>query len=130
MCYASSLTHTPVLSPPLPPTQAGVALEAQDREARTPLHWACVMAGRPGRARGRDHVAIAQYLQQEHAATSTQDKYGHTPLSYLPQRAKRLGLMTPAADGRGAIWAIEQVGQNGTVLKGSVAQAAEIRVRM
>ena len=79
--------------------EAGVALEAQDRDARTPLHFACMMAGKASHTRGHGHVAICQYLQQENASTATQDKYGHTPLSYLPQNAKRLGLMTPSADG-------------------------------
>ena len=60
--------------------------------------------------------------------TGTQDKYGHTPLSYLPQRAKRIGLMTPAVDGRTALWAVEQVGKDGVPLKGSVAQSLEVRV--
>ena len=108
--------------------EAGVQLEMQDRDARTPLHLACMMAGKLQHTRGREHVAISQYLQQEGAATATQDKYGHTPLSYLPQRAKRIGLMTPAVGGEGAIWAIEQVGQDGTTLKGPVAQSAAVRV--
>lgn len=107
--------------------EAGVPLEAQDRDSRTPLHLACMVADKPQLARGRDHVAIAQYLQQEGAATATQDKYGHTPLSYLPMRAKRIGLMTPSVDGQGAQWAIEVVGKDGTTLKGSVAQSAEVR---
>ena len=106
----------------------GAALETQDRDGRTPLHLACLMASRPQAARGIDHVAIAQYLQQEGAATATQDKYGHTPLSYLPQRAKRIGLMTPKVDGQGAIWAVEQVGKDGTTLKGSVAQSVAVRI--
>lgn len=108
--------------------EAGVPLESQDRDARTPLHLACLMAGKFEKTRGRDHVAISTYLQQEGAATSTQDKYGHTPLSYLPQRAKRIGLMTASEDGSKAIWAVEKVGQNGTSLKGSVAQSAEVRI--
>ena len=108
--------------------EAGVALEAQDRDARTPLHLACMMAGKLQLTRGRDHVAISQYLVQEGAMTGTQDKYGHTPLSYLPQRAKRIGLMTPAVDGRKALWAVEQVGKDGVPLKGSVAQSLEVRV--
>lgn len=53
--------------------EAGVALEGQDRDARTPLHLACLMAGK-GQSRGRGHVDIAAYLQQQGAATSTQDK--------------------------------------------------------
>ena len=108
--------------------QGGAALESQDRDGRTPLHLACLMAAKPQLARGVDHVAIAQYLQEEGAATATQDKYGHTPLSYLPHRAKRIGLMTPAVSGQGAIWAVEQVGKDGTTLNGSVAQSAAVRI--
>ena len=108
--------------------EAGVMLEAQDRDARTPLHLACMMAGKPQHTRGRDHVLISQYLQQEGAATATQDKFGHTPLSYLPQRAKRIGLMTPAVDGQSAQWAVEVVGKDGTVAAGSVAQSAAVRI--
>ena len=108
--------------------ESGVPLETQDRDARTPLHFACLMAGKLERTRGREHVAISEYLVQEGAATSTQDKFGHTPLSYLPQRAKRIGLMTPAVDGREAQWAIEQVSKGGNILSGSVAQSAAVRV--
>jgi hypothetical protein len=89
--------------------EMGVALEAQDRDARTPLHLACLMAEKLNLTRGRDHLAITNYLLKENAATSTQDKYGHTPLSYLPQRMKSLGLMTEKTNGRGAVWAVEQV---------------------
>ena len=108
--------------------EAGVVLEAQDRDARTPMHLACMMAGKPGHTRGREHVAICQYLQQEGAATATQDKYGHTPLSYLPERAKRIGLMTPKVDGQGAQWAVEVVDKQSQVLNGSVAQSAAVRI--
>ena len=108
--------------------EAGAPLEAKDRDARTPLHLACMMAGKLEQTRGQDHVAISNYLQYEGAIPSTQDKYGHTPLSYLPQRAKRIGLMTPAVDGRKALWAVEQVGKDGVPLKGSVAQSLEVRV--
>ena len=82
-----------------------------------------------GHTRGFNHVAIAQYLQQEGAATATQDKYGRTPLSYLPERAKRIGLMTPMVDGTNSIWAVEVVGRDGTTLKGSVAQSSEVRIK-
>ena len=108
--------------------EAGCPLEAQDRNARTPLHFACMMAGKLQHTRGVDHVAISSYLQECGAATATQDKHGHTPLSYLPVRAKRLGLMTPSVDGRKAQWAVEQVGIGGASLKGSVAQSVDIRV--
>ena len=57
-----------------------------------------------------------------------EDKYGHTPLSYLPQRAKRIGLMTPSVDGQSAQWAVEVVGKDGTVAAGSVAQSAAVRI--
>jgi ankyrin repeat protein len=52
--------------------EAGVALEAQDRDGRTPLHLACLMAGHPARARGSDHVMIAKYLQDHQASTGVQ----------------------------------------------------------
>ena len=107
--------------------QNGVPLEAQDSDGRTPLHLACLMAGREG-ARGSEHAQVVAFLQEQGAATGTQDVYGHTPLSYLPQRAKRIGLMTPAVDGRKALWAVEQVGKDGVPLKGSVAQSLEVRV--
>ena len=97
--------------------EAGAPLEAKDRDARTPLHLACMMAGKLEQTRGQDHVAISNYLQYEGAIPSTQDKYGHTPLSYLPQRAKRLGLMTPSVDGRSAVWAVEQVSARSDVLR-------------
>lgn len=97
--------------------EAGAPLEAKDRDARTPLHLACMMAGKLEQTRGQDHVAISNYLQYEGAIPSTQDKYGHTPLSYLPQRAKRLGLMTPSVDGRSAMWAVEQVSARSDVLR-------------
>ena len=90
--------------------EAGVPLEAQDRDARTPLHLACLMATKVGHTRGRDHLRITNFLlDRAGAATSTVDKYGHTPLSYLPQRLKSLGLMTEKMDGRSAVWSIEQV---------------------
>jgi ankyrin repeat protein len=108
--------------------EAGVALEAQDRDARTPLHLACQMAGKLEHTRGRDHVAISNYLQECGAVTSTQDKYGHTPLSYLPLRAKRVGLMTPSVSGHSGIWAVEQVVKGSSVLNGSVAQSIDVRV--
>ena len=47
--------------------EAGVALEKQDRDARTPLHLACYMAGR-GLSRGTEHLEIATYLQQRAGA--------------------------------------------------------------
>jgi ankyrin repeat protein len=52
--------------------EAGVALEAQDRDGRTPLHLACLLAGHPSRARGSDHVLIAKYLQEHQASTGVQ----------------------------------------------------------
>ena len=60
--------------------EAGAPLEAKDRDARTPLHLACMMAESLSRRRGQDYVAISNYLQYEGAIPSTQDKYGHTPL--------------------------------------------------
>ena len=65
------------------------------------------------------------------AGTSTQDKYGYTPLSYLPASAKRnfggggqLGggsLGVPAIDGSSANWQVTEVVQGGPALQGSVA---------
>jgi len=111
--------------------KAGVAIEAQDREGRTPLHLACLMAGPlgKGRARGKDHVNISTYLQEQGAVTSTQDCYGHTPLSYLPQEAKSLGLGIESVDGGAAVWAEEVVTSGSCVLAGSVAQASVIQMR-
>lgn len=74
--------------------------------------------------------------------TSTQDKYNRVPLSYLPQAAKKVGvvssvaLRTPATYSPGAVWAVEQVvhanraalGAGGGVLDGSVAQASDIHL--
>ena len=121
--YACREGHLPAVTMLV---EAGVALETQDRDARTPLHLACMMAGKLQHTRGRDHVAIANYLQAEGAMTGSQDKYGATPLSYLPQRAKRIGLMTPSVDGSGAVWDVKQVGKDDPALKGSVAQSMRI----
>lgn len=62
-----------------------VDIERQDREGRTPLHWACHEA----------HVAVERFLELSGASTDAQDQYGRTPLSYLPQKAR----MTGARDG-------------------------------
>jgi hypothetical protein len=89
---------------------------------------------------GSQHVEIAKYLQHEHANTSTADKYNRVPLSYLPQSAKKHGvvssvaLRTPAVYEPRSVWAVEQVvhanramlGTGGGVLDGSVAQASAI----
>ena len=37
--------------------EAGAPVEAKDRDARTPLHLACLMTGKLEQTRGRDHVA-------------------------------------------------------------------------
>eukprot|EP00965_Chrysotila_dentata_P161582 5336752-Pleurochrysis_carterae.AAC.1 len=103
---------------------AGVPLEVQDRNGRTPLHLACMMAGKS--SRGSDHIQIAAYLQQSGAAAVTQDKYGHTPLSYMPQAAKRVGLDVPVNSGYSAMWAMGKVSVDSSVLKGSVAQAVKV----
>ena len=85
-------------------------------------------------------MEIAKYLQLENANTSTQDKYNRVPLSYLPQAAKKNGVVssvarrTPAVYEPNAVWAVEQVvpghrsqlGSGGGVLDGSVAQASDI----
>ena len=39
-------------------------------------------------------MEIARFLQMEGAVTSTQDKYNRVPLSYLPQSAKRIGVIS------------------------------------
>lgn len=86
------------------------------------------------------HVEIAKYLQIEGAVTSTPDKYNRVPLSYLPQAAKKNGVVssvamrTPAVYEPRSVWAVEQVmpynrerlGRNGGVLDGSVAQASDV----
>ena len=109
--------------------RAGVALEAQDRDGRTPLHLACLMANPSHRkgCRGNQHVSIAGYLQHENACTSTQDKYGYTPLAYLPPEAKRVGLNVPSVDGRTATWTVSEVHRGGAVLEGSVASVTASR---
>lgn len=103
--------------------EAGVTLEQQDRNGRTPLHLACIMAMK-GQSRADGHVAIAEALQRNHAMTSTQDKYGHTPLSYLPKEAKKIGIGTTRANGRDSRWELQEVRRGGAVLMGSVAVAA------
>mmetsp|Transcript_5628 Transcript_5628/g.17534 ORF Transcript_5628/g.17534 Transcript_5628/m.17534 type:complete len:166 (-) Transcript_5628:232-729(-) len=108
--------------------EAGAALEAQDRDGRTPLHLACLMAAYPTRARGSDHVAITKYLQEHHAATGVQDKYGRTPLSYLPREAKLIGRHAPRVDGSKAVCALETVVANHPVTLGSVAQASVVHM--
>jgi len=120
----------------------GVRLEMQDRDGRTPLHLACIYANYPQRVSGNQHVEIAKYLQYENANTSAQDKYNRVPLAYLPQEAKRYGVVSSVAlnhpvefDPR-AVWAVEQVvpghrsslGSGGGVLDGSVAQASDIHL--
>jgi len=106
---------------------AGVALEAQDRNGRTPLHLACLMADKGQRTRGNEHVSISSFLQAKGANTGTQDAYGHTPLSYLGMANKRVGLNAPAISGYSSKWATEEVHSRSAVLKGSVAQAAIIQ---
>ena len=105
----------------------GVALEAQDRNARTPLHLACLMARPENRknCRGAAHVEIAEFLQTEGACTSTQDVYGYTPLAYLPPHAKRVGRNVPSVDGRAATWVVQEVHRGGAVLNGSVASVCD-----
>lgn len=107
--------------------RAGVALEGQDRDGRTPLHLACLMASHPARARGTDHVAICKYLLEAGASTSTQDKHGAMPISYLPHEAKRIGLNAPSIDGSQAVWAVETVHHSHPVIQGSVAQGSAIQ---
>jgi len=106
---------------------AGVALEAQDRDGRTPLHLACLMAAQPARVRGADHVAISKYLQEHQASTGTQDKHGHTPLSYLPREAKLIGRNAPTIDGSKAVCAMQSVVRDHAVTRGSVAQGSAIQ---
>ena len=131
---------------PLPaaPSPAARSLSlSSSRRGRTPLHLACLYANYPQRTAGSQHVEIAKYLQHEHANTSTADKYNRVPLSYLPQSAKKHGvvssvaLRTPAVYEPRSVWAVEQVvhanramlGAGGGVLDGSVAQASAIILR-
>ncbi|KAL1518406.1 hypothetical protein AB1Y20_002700 [Prymnesium parvum] len=104
--------------------EAGVSLELQDRDGRTPLHLACLMCGKRA-SRGTAHAEIVRFLQLSHAMTSTQDCYGYRPLAYLPAEVKALGIETPSVDGRGARWEMQEVHKGGVVLQGSVAVAAE-----
>ena len=82
--------------------EAGVSLEQQDRDGRTPLHLACTMCGK-GMTRGDGHVFIIDILQSNYALTSAQDNYGYRPMAYLPAGVKALGIKTPSVDGTGIV---------------------------
>jgi hypothetical protein len=110
-----------------PAVQQLIRTVLASRSARTPLHLACLMAGKH-MSRGSRHVEIARYLVQEGAATSTQDRWNRVPLAYLPQSAKRLGINTPAAYAPSAVWAVEEVTRGGAVLDGSVAQSTTVHL--
>ena len=99
-------------------------VERLDREGRTPLHWACHEA----------HVAVGRYLESVGASPDTQDRYGRTPLSYLPQSAR----MTGARDGPSDVPMLDGSAENvmrdtltpgHTVCsQGAVAQAATFHI--
>ena len=109
--------------------QNGVPLEAQDSDGRTPLHLACLMAGREG-ARGSEHAQVVAFLQEQGAATGTQDVYGHTPLSYLPQALKSVGRKKTAfVDGREPSWVVSVVDEKSAVRQGAVAQVVATMTR-
>ena len=108
--------------------QNGVPLEAQDSDGRTPLHLACLMAGREG-ARGSEHAQVVAFLQEQGAATGTQDVYGHTPLSYLPQALKSVGRATAFVDGREPSWVVSVVDEKSAVRQGAVAQVVATMTR-
>ena len=109
--------------------QNGVPLEAQDSDGRTPLHLACLMAGREG-ARGSEHAQVVAFLQEQGAATGTQDVYGHTPLSYLPQALKSsVGRKTAFVDGREPSWVVSVVDEKSAVRQGAVAQVVATMTR-
>jgi hypothetical protein len=57
-----------------------------------------------------------------------QDKYGHTPLSYLPREAKLIGRNAPIMDGSQAVCAVQAVGRGHPVTLGSVAQGSAIHM--
>ena len=95
-------------------------VEARDADGRTPLHLACLMAGREG-ARGSEHAQVVAFLQEQGAATGTQDVYGHTPLSYLPQALKSTGRKTAFVDGREPSWVVSVVAEKSAVRQGAVA---------
>ena len=68
---------------------AGVQLEQQNRDGRTPLHLTCLMCQK-GMSRADGHASIVDILQSNHAKTSTQDNFGYRPLAYLPAGEKKL----------------------------------------
>jgi len=108
--------------------QNGVPLEAQDSDGRTPLHLACLMAGRE--ARGSEHAQVVAFLQEQGAATGTQDVCGHTPLSYLPQALKSsVGRKTAFVDGREPSWVVSVVDEKSAVRQGAVAQVVATMTR-
>ena len=110
------------------PVADGVPLEAQDSDGRTPLHLACLMAGREG-ARGSEHAQVVAFLQEQGAATGTQDVYGHTPLSYLPPALKSIGRKTSFVDGREPSWVVSVVDEKSAVRQGAVAQVVATMTR-
>lgn len=99
-----------------------VDIELQDREGRTPLHWACIEA----------HVAVGRFLELAGASTDPQDQYGRTPLSYLPQAAR----MTGARDGPSGVLKLDGSADNAVrdtlhpghtiYAQGGVAQAVKL----
>lgn len=99
-------------------------IEAQDRDGKTALHWACHEA----------HVAVGRFLEEAGASTDAQDRHGRTPLSYLPQKARMTGLRggpsnVPKLDGM-AEHAIHDTLQPGHTVytQGAVAQAVQYYV--
>jgi hypothetical protein len=101
-----------------------VDIERQDREGRTPLHWACHEA----------HSAVGRYLESVGASTDAQDQYGRTPLSYLPQKARMTGARNgpsgvPKLDGTAENVMHDTLQPGHTIYsQGGVAQAVKFHV--
>lgn len=101
-----------------------VDLEAQDREGRTALHWAC----------HEGHVQVGRFLEGLGAATDIADSYGRMPLSYLPQKAKMTGARggpsdVPKLDGRQDGFIMDTLQPGHTIYaQGGVAQLVNYHI--
>ena len=77
---------------------------------------------------GDREISVA-FLQEQGAATGTQDVYGHTPLSYMPQSLKSVGRKTAFVDGREPSWVVSVVDEKSAVRQGAVAQVVATMTR-